>query len=325
MLLITDILHTEIMKKRNPEKLLEWLQSAPSLNELQSEFPEVWESVRQDVAKIVESGAAGDLQAYLKFSAAQGALLTKKLQKSPDKKNLADIVSQHVRNRVAYLVVKQHYISVATGIEKGKVKFNLINSLLAQFLLFSQGLERKPVSMFWFRLIWPLIRQKRLLMPLVQPEGIYCFYSMPLIDSLAAMIGLRPCLEIAAGDGSLTRFLAQKGVNIIATDDYSWSHEVKYPEWVVRQDAPEALKTYSPEVVICSWPPANNTFERQVFRSKKVGLYIVIGSRHHFAAGNWNEYNSQSSFRFCEDKRLNNLVLPPELDPAVYIFERKTD
>ncbi len=311
------------MKIHAPEKMIEWLGSDPPLSELQAEFPEAWDSVCRDLAKTIESGTPKGLQAYLTSQAAKGEFLEKRLRKGRDGRTLAEYAHHQVKNRMAYLAVKQHYVSVATGIEKGKVKFDLISGLLAQFLFFTQGLERKPVSMFWFRLIWPLNRQKKLLMPLVQPQGIYCFYSKPLVDALALMIGPSHCLEIAAGDGTLTRFLALKGVNITATDDYSWSHQVKYPEWVTKMDALDALRTYSPETVICSWPPAGNTFERQIFRSKNVALYIAIGSRHHFAAGNWKEYNGQTSFTFHEDKRLSAFVLPPELDAAVYVFRRR--
>jgi hypothetical protein len=233
------------------------------------------------------------------------------------------LVEQFVRTRMALLSIKQHLVAEATGIEKGKVRFNLLNGYIAQKLLFSDGLKRKPTSIFWFRLIWPLLPQRRLLMPLVQPEGIYCFYSRRLIDELIGLIASRNCLEIAAGDGTLTRYLTDRGVRITATDDYSWKHEVNFPEFVVKRDAVDALREYAPEVVLCSWPPTGNSFEQQVFRTKSVKMYIVIGSRHRFAAGNWDEYVQQSAFFFEEDKRLSRLVLPPELDAAVYIFRRK--
>jgi hypothetical protein len=234
------------------------------------------------------------------------------------------VIRNSLRYQMAHMAVKQHCISVATGIESGKVRFNLLNGLVSQMLLFENDLDRKPVSMFWFRMLWPLIWQKRLLMPLVQPEGIYCFYSRQLIESLAEKIGTRSCIEIAAGDGTLTKFLKQQGVQIQASDDYSWKHAVRYPEWVARMDAKEALRHYSPEVVVCSWPPAGNSFERQVFRTRTVQLYIVIGSRHRFAAGNWNDYQQQTSFDFAEEMELSRFVLPPELDAAVYFFRRKS-
>jgi hypothetical protein len=304
---------------------MKWLQSKPSLSDLGAEFPELWDTVRREIAEIVADGSAAGLPEYLKRMALTERLLEKKHHGSRgDKRIAAALVQQIVSSRMAHLAIKQHLISEATGIEKGKVRFNLFNGYLAQMLLFSDGLERKPVSLFWFRLFWPLLWQRRLLMPLVQPEGIYCFYSRKLIDELAVLIGTRTCLEIAAGDGTLSLFLTASGIKITATDDFSWQHEVKYPESVVKADAKDALRDYRPEVVLCSWPPAGNSFEQQVFRTGSVQLYIVIGSRHRFAAGNWVDYQAQSAFEFEEDEKLSGCVLPPELDAAVYIFRRKS-
>ncbi len=312
------------MKKERPEQLLKWLQSQPSLNELGEKFPGLRESVRRELAEIVATGSPAGLPAYLKRMLQAERLLEKKLGSSRgDTKLAAALVEQIARTRMAHLSIKQHLISEATGVDKGKVRFNHINGYLAQKLLFTDGLERKPVPLFLFRLLWPLLWQRKFLMPLVQPKGIYCFYSRQLIGELTALIGSRSCLEIAAGDGTLTRFLSGRGVAVTATDDHSWTHEVSYPDFVLKRDAQEALREYAPEVVICSWPPAGNTFEQQVFRSKSVQMYIVISSRHRFAVGNWDDYNAQSTFEFTEDTRLSRLVLPPELDPAVYVFRRK--
>ena len=312
------------VKNEQPEKVLKWLQSKPSLSELGAAFPELEETVRSDIAAIVAGGTTSGLHGYLKKIAQAERLLENRYRHSRgDKKTAAALVRQIVCSRMAHLTMKQHLLAEATGIEKGKVRFNLLNGYLAQKLLFAGGLERKPVSLFWFRLFWPLLWQRRLLMPLVQPEGIYCFYSRQLIAELAALIGEKVCLEIAAGDGTLTRFLADSGVAITATDDQSWQHEVSYPDFVLKQDAQEALREYAPEVVLCSWPPAGNSFEQQVFRTRSVQTYIVIGSRHRFAAGNWDAYAAQSAFDFKEEARVSSFVLPPELDAAVYVFRRK--
>ena len=309
------------MKHKKSEAVYRWLQSNPTLKELCAEFPGEWELVQSEIGAVLAQGKPEALQTYLQRLSNQAA-------GPPTAKGnthaLENLVHASIRYRMAHTVVKQHCISVATGIESGKVRFNLLNGSIAQMLFFENGLERKPVSMFWFRMVWPLIWQKRLLMPLVQPEGIYCFYSQELIQALAREIGARSCIEIAAGDGTLTRFLARQGVAIQASDDRSWEHAVRYPESVARMDAKEALRINSPEVVICSWPPAGNSFERQVFRTRSVQLYVVIGSRHRFAAGNWNDYQEQSNFSFEEDTKLSRLVLPPELDAAVYFFRRKT-
>jgi hypothetical protein len=159
-------------------------------------------------------------------------------------------------------------------------------------------------------------------MPLVEPKGIYCFYSDALIDRLAALIGDRPCLEIGAGDGTLSRFLDAAGVPVTATDDHSWRKSVTYPAEVLHVDARTALRDHRPAVVLCSWPPAGNPFERAVFVTPSVELYVVISSRHEFASGNWIDYRRQTAFAFAEDPDLSRLVLPPELESAVYVFRR---
>jgi hypothetical protein len=312
------------MRNQPPETVLQWLKSQPSLEELSAEFPEVREIVRRELAELIATGTAAELPAYLTRLSQAERLFERKFHSSRgDKKIASELVQQSVSTRVAHLSIKQHLIAEATGITKGKVRFNLLNGYLAQKLLFAQGLERKPVSLGWFRFVWPFVWQRRVLMPLVQPEGIYCFYSRQLIAALGALIGTRSTLEIAAGDGTLTRFLAEKGVQITATDDHSWKQEVTYPDSVIRQSAQDALRAYSPAVVLCSWPPAGNSFEQQVFRTKSVQLYIVIGSRHRFAAGNWQAYEAQTTFDYDESEALSRLVLPPELNAAVYIFRRK--
>ena len=308
------------MKATDPDSVLQWLHKNPELKELCAEYPDEWECVQGELGAVLAQGKPEVLQAYLRRLSLQGPVSSRG---QGGKKTTDSAVRQSIRYRMAHTALKQHCIAVATGIESGKVRFNLLNGFVAQKLLFADGLERKPVSMIWFRMLWPLIWQKRLLMPLVQPEGIYCFYSHQLIAALADRIGARSCIEIAAGDGTLTRFLAQQGVQIQASDDYSWEHAVRYPEWVARMDAKEALRLHAAEVVICSWPPAGNNFESQVFRTRSVQLYIVISSRHRFAAGNWDDYQRQSAFDFEEDSELSRLALPPELDAAVYLFRRK--
>jgi hypothetical protein len=275
----------------------------PSLAALQEAYPADWAIVQRQLAEIVPRGDLDEITSYV-VSLSRGAQR-----------------SDQIRHQMAVAAVKQLSLSAATGVTEGRLRFNLVNGWVAQKLLFEHGLRRKPVSLFWFRLIWPLVWQRRFLMPLVGPKGIYCFYSRRLIKNLAAMVGDRHCLEIAAGDGTLSRFLAAEGVDIVATDDHSWP-DVSFPADVLRQDARKALRAHRPAVVICSWPPAGNTFERDVFKTPGVELYIVISSRHTFASGDWAAYEDQNDFEFAEDPALTRLVLPPELEAAVYVFRR---
>ena len=221
-------------------------------------------------------------------------------------------------------LLKQAVLRSSTGVETGRVRFNLLNGYVAQKLLFRRDLERKPVSLWLFRAVWPMLGQRRLLMPLVRPQGIWCFYSAPLVSRLARLVGDRPCLEIAAGDGTLSRFLSQAGVHITATDDHSWSDSIAFPDSVVRLDARTALREHRPEIVICSWPPAGNSFEKHVFATESVQCYIVISSANEHSSGDWSAYHQQQSFDMVKDEHLSRMVLPPEVDHAVYVFTRRT-
>jgi hypothetical protein len=301
---------------RRPDQVRAWLDREPSLSELQEAYPAEWSVVQRELAQIVPRGNLEELKAYVRrLAAAPPATRGKPVR------GLDAALAQEIRRQMAAAAIKQLSLSAATGVHEGRVRFNLVNGWVAQRLLFEDGLRRKPVSMPAFRALWPLLWQRRLLMPLVGPKGIYCFYSRPLVRKLAEMIGNRPALEIAAGDGTLSRFLAAAGVDITPTDDHSW-RDVTFPETVVRQDAREAVRTRTPRVVICSWPPAGNDFEREVFRTSSVELYVMIGSRHRFATGNWDAYEQQTAFELAEDESLSKLVLPPELDAAVYVFRR---
>jgi hypothetical protein len=313
------------MKRAVYEKSLVWLRSNPTLDALCAKYPADWQVVQQDVSSIVARGVAEELKAYLDQASKPAALTNSSL--GARQVSLEVKLSAFVRSRMAREAIKKLCLTTLaadTGVKKGKLRFNLLNGYIIQKLLFTKGLERKPASLFWFKLIWPLVWQKKRLMALVQPRGIYCFYSRPLIEALTKMIASRSCLEIGAGDGTLTRFLTSNGVQITASDSHDWSNVVNYPDWVAKLDAREALSTYVPEVVICSWPPSENVFERYVFNTPSVQLYIVIGSRHHFAFGNWKDYRQQTTFTFEEDAQLGALLLPPELGSAVYVFRRNT-
>lgn len=159
-------------------------------------------------------------------------------------------------------------------------------------------------------------------MPLVNKKGIYCFYSKALIRELSIIIGDKRCLEIAAGDGTLTKFLNDNGTKCIATDDYSWEHYITYPDFVENVDAKTALNKYSPEVVLCSWPVPKNTYEKHVFKTRSVELYIVIGTNNPRHTGDFESYRSVENFTMEKNDKMSSLILPPSDENAVYIFRR---
>lgn len=309
------------MKSSDPRKVLVWLQTRPSLDQLRQAFPDQWRDMEQELATAVAERNPSRLHLLLNPGLADSGRASKPSLNHREKQHL---VHAAVRQRMAALAIERYSLAITTGKTSGKVRFNLFNGLLAQRLLFKRGFERKPVALFWFRLLWPLVWQKRFLMPLVEKKGIYCFYSQTLISRLAALIGSRASLEIGAGDGTLAGFLAAQGVKINASDDYSWQDHIDYPESVRRMDAVAALRHFAPQVVICSWPPARNSFEREVFRTASVELYIVILSQHQFASGNWGDYQAQRNFKLEPRPDLSRLLLPPELGCQVMLFTRQS-
>lgn len=286
-------------------------------------FPREWEAAGARLVAALQTGRAESVDRLVGEVVAQATVWRERLRASGGNPRVAEAARPHLaRERMLRLAVERAALASAAGRQGGRVRFGLWSGALVQKLLFARGLERKPVSLRAFRLLWPLVRQKRILMPLVQPRGIYCFYSRDLVRALAELIGDRPCLEIAAGDGTLARFLRAEGVDVTPTDDQSWAHAVNYPSDVLRVEARAALARHRPRAVICSWPPPGNAFERHVFRQPQVEIYVVIASRHRFASGDFAGYEAQRQFAWERDRALSALVLPPELDAAVYVFRR---
>lgn len=81
---------------------------------------------------------------------------------------------------------------------------------------------------------------------------------------LAKYIGDNKCLEIMAGQGCLSKALKDEGVDIITTDNYSWSTHFNMSDtWtdVENIDCLDAIKKYGKDVsyIVCSWIPYNRS------------------------------------------------------------------
>jgi hypothetical protein len=311
------------MNKLAPKDELKLVCHEARLHELMERYPDIWRSAGPELIATLEEGQAQSFKNYSAKAKSIEQIWHSRIRKSRHNAKVIESALPHlIKSRMALLSLQQCYQAAALGKAVGKIRFNLINGYIIQKLLFSHDLTRKPASLKWFAFWWRFISQKRLLMPLVQPKGIYCFYSRELIQELRALIGDKTCLEIAAGDGTLGRFLVDAGVRVWATDNQSWSHAIEYPEAVERLGAKQALEKYQPEAVVCSWPPPGNTFEQRVFSTRSVKIYIVISSRYKFAGGNWDHYAEQTRFEWGPDRKLSSLVIPPELESAVLVFRR---
>lgn len=294
-----------------------------TLEELRARHPTEWERTSEAILASLSTGRAEEVAALVARVRAEADHWRGRLRASGGNPSVAQAAfGPLLRERMTRLALERTTLALAARETQGTVRLDLWSGTIVQKLFFGQGLERKAASLSAFKLLWPLVRRKRLVMPLLQQRGIYCLYSRALVRALVALVAGRPCLEIAAGDGALSRLLTDEGLGVTATDDGSWS-SVALGAGVERLDARTALRRHPAPVVLCSWPPAGNEFERTVFDTPGVELYVVLGSRHRFASGDWAAYERQRTFDWTVDERLSRLVLPPEIDPAVLVFGRR--
>lgn len=295
-----------------------------SVEVLLQQYPEYKEEVLRELGTIKSNAESNVVHAIIDRYTASAKIANNKISKSGMNETTVNAFLPNViKARFAIYLLEQLNIAESSKTPTANVRFNLWDGTILQKLLFKKAFERKPVSLGLFNIFWKLIVNKKILMPLVNKKGIYCFYSKALVKELAKLIGDKKCLEIAAGDGTLTRFLNKAGIPCTATDDYSWKHYIEYPAFVEKADAKTALLKYSPEVVLCSWPVPKNPYEKHVFKTDSVDLYIVIGTKSSTYTGDFEAYHNADQFTMELSERLSALILPPSNENAVYLFRRK--
>jgi hypothetical protein len=174
---------------------------AGTLEDLRRRHPDDWARVSEGLRAALETGRAERVAAWLGGVAAEARRWRDRVGRSGASSRAEEAAAPALRReRMARLALERTALALAAPESRGTVRLGLWSGLVAQRLLFAGGLRRKAVSMRAFRLLWPLVPDRRLLMPLVQPRGIYCFYSRELVRAIAARVGARPCLEVAAGD-----------------------------------------------------------------------------------------------------------------------------
>lgn len=140
--------------------------------------------------------------------------------------------------------------------------------------------------------------------------GMWGFVSWRWVLPLKEWIGNRKCLEIMSGRGWLSYALKLQGVDIIATDDFSW-HKEQFQEWnntmtdIINMDAVESVKKYGADVdiVIVSWPTSDNTTYKALKKLYKVNptaLFVFIGEFDSYVSAS-NEFFDH--FLEIEDER----------------------
>jgi len=131
---------------------------------------------------------------------------------------------------------------------------------------------------------------------------IFQLWNKEYIDILAKeiklLIGEEPALEVAAGDGMLSHWLREHGVDIKATDAMSgqWDWDLHPSRSKVEKlDAIEAIRKYKPRLVVVSWIELGSTLDIKILEENPE-FVIIIGERRGGCTGSrefWEVYEKK--------------------------------
>lgn len=296
-----------------------------TLEDIAEKYPDEWDKVQKEVCKILASREAKTISSYAIKSKKHAEIWKERIRKSGNNPKVLKTATPHlIRCRLSHLALNKYFDALTQKKTKSKSQ-NIISSIY-YILIFKRYFTKKrfdvpPINLRTHRYLWKFVKNKESILGKAYREGVYCVFSKQLIEGLSNILDGEETLEIAAGDGALTSFLRKK-CKIRATDDHSWKKKIEYDHSVEKIDAIAALDKYKPSAVISCFPPAPNGFEKKVFTCESVNLYIVIGSRHDYASGDFKTYSTQEYFSWETSIELTNSVFPREIDPCIYIFRR---
>ncbi|QYG02785.1 hypothetical protein [Massilia sp. NP310] len=141
------------MQLNDPAKVLAWLRRRPSEEVLKKTFPKEREAMEAELAAALAARDPARLHRLLHPDDESA----KRTLSPMTKADQVRVLQAAIRQRMAALAMRRYSLAIATGQKSGKVRFNLFNGVIAQRLLFKRDFERRPVSLFWFRLLWPLL------------------------------------------------------------------------------------------------------------------------------------------------------------------------
>ena len=296
-----------------------------SITQIAGLFPKEWEKVSKSATPLISTRNHQRIKEHLHVSQNNANLWTRKIIKSQHNPKVIKSALPHLAKSKLTKLAYQEYIDAAkTNNFALQTDFSFKDKFILKHFIKLPFLRVTPVRMWKFNFWWRFIHNKNLVINSLKSKGVYSLYSKDFVDGVARLLQSRDTHEIAAGDGTLTKFLKKSGANIAASDNNSWTHVVNFGSGVRNLDASEALSIYRPKVVICAWPPPQNGFEKNVFKTPEVETYILITSRHDYATGDTKAYAEQEDFAYRINTDLSKLLIPQEVEAAVVVFNRRT-
>ena len=290
-----------------------------ALKQLAQLHPEIWQDVITNLRKNVASGRGEALATWR-----QDAFVTLARLRANLPKDLGSDSIDLLRAQMTLLAIDQ-FVDVTTG--KSGLNPSLRDRTIMRCLIRPRILNHVG-STEEFDRRWDWLNDKIWGAADLQRQGIWSVPTLELVDRFSDHCHGKKVLELGAGRALLYSALRARGLDITGVDDGSWNIGSSGAKSLAGRnietmDAREAVNSVRPEVVLCSWPPAGNPFEEDVFESPTVRLYLVVLSRHSFASGNWLAYKNQNKFECSISEPLNKLLRPLETEQQVLIFRRK--
>jgi hypothetical protein len=292
-------------------------RSKPTLKELADRYPSAWQEV---VAGLKERVAGNQGEALISWR--QSALTELQSAQVKAEEWQGEQSQAIVKAQMTLLAIEQ-FSDVMTG--KVAAQPRLGDKIRFKFFLLSKIIRGSLFSVANFDRRWRALSDPMWAAGELQRSGVWSVPTAEFAQKIVELCAGRKVLELGAGLGVLFSGLKSLGVNISAVDDDSWqiSGWGRGADNIQKMDASLALKSLSPEVVICSWPPPGNKFEVDVFKTESVQMYIVILSKQPFASGNWSAYKNQNQFDCTTIPALNGSLRPIEAEQQVFVFRRK--
>ena len=143
----------------------------------------------------------------------------------------------------------------------------------------------------------------------------FILISQDWIDTLSEILKGKNCLEIMCGTGALTKCLKDKGVNIKATDNFSWggvsnwNKDKNYWTKIENIDCIDAIEKYGIDLdyIIMSWAYMDDTGYRALLKMREVNpncKMIYIGESDGGCTADDNFFNE---INIIQNEKINEI------------------